>query len=544
MRAGSPHVFERVRPDGTVIETARTARCRAAATSPATPTSPSYKHAEQRTARGQRDAGAAREPSAPARPRRRSSRRRASSPPISHDVLQPLNAARLFTSALRETDDARRAAPPGRTRRRLAARRRGPAGRTAGRLAAGRRRAARRPSATSMPARCCASWRRSTRRWPPARGLRLRVHAHAAGGAQRPAPAAPRAAELPRQRAALHPAGAAWCWRARRRGDQVALQVWDTGPGIPAHHLRQIFEEFHRYEQPFDWGEPRPGPGPVDLPAHRAHCSATRWTCARGSGAAACSRSRVPRGDAAVADRAGAGGASADPGLAGLRVLCVDNDRGHPRRHARAARNAGTCALHCADTVDGALAEAARARRRCCWSTTTCTTAWTAWSTPGRAARRLRQRARRAADRRRQRRAQAGRARAWLPGADQAGQAGLAAGVPGGGAGARTGLAVPAPVPAPARNARDTSASMVTSPSPQRPVGRTRAGCRAAHGSRNVSASGFPLGSPPPASGLRTPRVLPATPRFPGPPTACPPAGSPGCGWSRPACAGSRSYAP
>ncbi|WP_373401816.1 ATP-binding protein, partial [Klebsiella pneumoniae] len=24
---------------------------------------------------------------------------------------------------------------------------------------------------------------------------------------------------------------------------------------MPEHHMRQIFDEFHRYQQPFDWGE-------------------------------------------------------------------------------------------------------------------------------------------------------------------------------------------------------------------------------------------------------------------------------------------------
>src|SRR5690606_41850146 len=41
----------------------------------------------------------------------------------------------------------------------------------------------------------------------------------------------------------------------RVRGDNVVLQVWDSGPGIPVPHMRQIYDEFHRYEQPFDWGE-------------------------------------------------------------------------------------------------------------------------------------------------------------------------------------------------------------------------------------------------------------------------------------------------
>ena len=37
---------------------------------------------------------------------------------------------------------------------------------------------------------------------------------------------------------------------ARPRGDGFSLEVWDTGPGIPANHLEQIFEEFHRFDQP------------------------------------------------------------------------------------------------------------------------------------------------------------------------------------------------------------------------------------------------------------------------------------------------------
>ena len=35
---------------------------------------------------------------------------------------------------------------------------------------------------------------------------------------------------------------------ARRRGDRIALQVWDTGPGIAERHRAAIFEEFFRIE--------------------------------------------------------------------------------------------------------------------------------------------------------------------------------------------------------------------------------------------------------------------------------------------------------
>jgi len=39
----------------------------------------------------------------------------------------------------------------------------------------------------------------------------------------------------------------------RRRGENLWIQVWDTGLGIPELHLAHIYKEFHRYPQHFDW---------------------------------------------------------------------------------------------------------------------------------------------------------------------------------------------------------------------------------------------------------------------------------------------------
>ena len=36
----------------------------------------------------------------------------------------------------------------------------------------------------------------------------------------------------------------------RRRGEKLRIEVWDTGPGIPAGQLQAIFEEFHQLENP------------------------------------------------------------------------------------------------------------------------------------------------------------------------------------------------------------------------------------------------------------------------------------------------------
>src|SRR6185437_11417389 len=42
---------------------------------------------------------------------------------------------------------------------------------------------------------------------------------------------------------------------ARRTGDEVRIEVWDTGPGIPAEQRARIFGEFQRLERPSPWGE-------------------------------------------------------------------------------------------------------------------------------------------------------------------------------------------------------------------------------------------------------------------------------------------------
>jgi two-component system, chemotaxis family, CheB/CheR fusion protein len=36
----------------------------------------------------------------------------------------------------------------------------------------------------------------------------------------------------------------------RRRGDKLRIEVWDTGPGIPALELQAIFDEFHQLDNP------------------------------------------------------------------------------------------------------------------------------------------------------------------------------------------------------------------------------------------------------------------------------------------------------
>jgi len=116
----------------------------------------------------------------------------------------------------------------------------------------------------------------------------------------------------------------------RHRGPEVELQVWDTGPGIPEHHMQQIFDEFHRYQQPFDWGEQGLGLGLSicqrisRLLDHRLNARSRV-----GSGSMfsiLLPLVAAPQLPAAASSPAPSPVTRADS-LAGMRVLCVDNDQ-------------------------------------------------------------------------------------------------------------------------------------------------------------------------------------------------------------------------
>jgi PAS domain S-box-containing protein len=114
----------------------------------------------------------------------------------------------------------------------------------------------------------------------------------------------------------------------RRRGRFVELQVWDTGPGIPEKHQRAIFDEFRRLERSSPWGEKGLGLG-LSI-CHRmalllGHELGVRSNVGHGSVFSL----RVPRSTAAepptavVVDEERSG---APATLVGLTVLCIDNE--------------------------------------------------------------------------------------------------------------------------------------------------------------------------------------------------------------------------
>lgn len=116
---------------------------------------------------------------------------------------------------------------------------------------------------------------------------------------------------------------------ARVRQDMVEFQVWDSGQGIPPHHLDNIYNEFQRYDQTYDWGERGMGLGLSicqrisSLLNHPLHAQSE-------VGKGSMFSIRVPL---AAAPQAQAEPTQTAPlvqakslALEGMRVLCLDND--------------------------------------------------------------------------------------------------------------------------------------------------------------------------------------------------------------------------
>lgn len=117
---------------------------------------------------------------------------------------------------------------------------------------------------------------------------------------------------------------------ARPAGGGVRIQVWDTGPGIPQVHLARIYDEFHRYHQVFDWDGRGLGLGlsicqrisrllehPLEVRSRTDHGSMFGVWVPRAPSTDAPEPSPAP----GVRQAAAAG-----TDLAGMCVLCLDND--------------------------------------------------------------------------------------------------------------------------------------------------------------------------------------------------------------------------
>ena len=113
----------------------------------------------------------------------------------------------------------------------------------------------------------------------------------------------------------------------RREGTEVRIEVWDTGPGIPEDRLGEVFQEFRRLEVGEESAARGLGLGLaiVDRIARMLdHPIGVRSTLGRGTLFTVNLPRAVPRQQAAAVEPEAA--AMPDDRLAGRRVLCVDNE--------------------------------------------------------------------------------------------------------------------------------------------------------------------------------------------------------------------------
>jgi signal transduction histidine kinase len=336
MQAGSAHLFQRVRPDGTVIELRGRALPGGGYVTTYTDVT-AYKHAEQALIEvnetleqrvEQRTAELSEALAATAQARRAAETANISKTRFlaaaSHDLLQPLNAARLFTSALRQH--------PG-----LDAEASGLAERIdasfraaedlldalldVSRLDAG----SYHPEVGAFAlAELFDSLKAQFAVLAEQRGLRLRVVP--TGLAVRSDP------QLLRRilqnflsNALRYTSKGSVLLGARRVGtDTVRIEVWDSGPGIAPDQRARIFDEFQRLEQPSPWGEKGLGLG-LSICDRLASILGHRLDLHSRVEHGSCFAVTVPRNEAVPARRQRVQRGGADKQLP-LTVLCLDND--------------------------------------------------------------------------------------------------------------------------------------------------------------------------------------------------------------------------
>ena len=114
----------------------------------------------------------------------------------------------------------------------------------------------------------------------------------------------------------------------RRRGEELEIAVYDTGPGVAEHERQRIYAEFSRLDQGSPWGEKGLGLG-LSICDRLARLMKHHLTLDSHPGRGSLFGVRVPRDSAARRNqRTQPAPPPMDPtGLRGLRVLCVDNDR-------------------------------------------------------------------------------------------------------------------------------------------------------------------------------------------------------------------------
>jgi Na+/proline symporter/signal transduction histidine kinase len=335
MRAGSSHLVQRIRPDGTVIEMRGRALPGGGYVTTYTDVT-AYKHAEQALIEVNetleqrvdlRTAELSEALAATAQARRAAETANISKTRFlaaaSHDLLQPLNAARLFTSALRQhpgLDDeasglAERIDASFRAAEDLL-----DALLDISRLDAG----SYRPEVGGFAlAELFDSLKAQFAVVAEQRGLRLRVVPTTLAVRSDP--------QLMRRilqnfvsNALRYTSKGGVLLGARRCGEEVRIEVWDSGPGIAPEQRARIFDEFQRLDQPSPWGEKGLGLG-LSICDRLAGILGHRLDLHSQLQHGSCFAVTVPRSEAVPARRQRVQRTGPDTQLP-LTVLCLDND--------------------------------------------------------------------------------------------------------------------------------------------------------------------------------------------------------------------------
>ena len=333
MRRGSPHVYERVRSDGSVVETRGRAMPSGGNVTTYTDVT-DYKRVEsalieanenlelrvnERTRDLSEAIEALRAAKLEAEMANLSKTRFLAG--ASHDLLQPINAARLFSAALMEISQEPDPVRP-------LAERIDRALKNAEELLDSLLETSRLDSGEMRPefspvsaARLAHSLHEQFAPLAAARGLALRVHVpdlwlHSDRRMLR------RILQNFLANALRYTRHGGVLLALRQRGDMAQWQVWDTGPGIAPEHVSQVFEEFERLDQPSPWGEKGLGLG-LSICERIAHILDHRIGVDSRLGRGSVFRLAVPLTHAPTEVQAPAAVAR---DVAGLRVLCVDNE--------------------------------------------------------------------------------------------------------------------------------------------------------------------------------------------------------------------------
>ncbi len=338
MRQGSPHVFERIRPDGSVIEMIGRPMAGGGFVTTFTDVT-AYKQAElaltqakatleqrveQRTHELREALDAQRLAKQEAEFANVSKTRFLAA--ASHDLLQPFNAARLFSSALRQQLDGQHGQAVGLVDRidgsLQAAEELLGSFLDLARLDGGTLK----PNVTEFAA---ADLTESLATWfgplAASRGIRFSV-APIKVGLRSDRQLLRRILQNFLNNALRYTPSGRILLGGRRRNGCLEIQVCDTGPGIPEEHLARVFEEFQRGEHPIYTREKGLGLGLAicdriaRILGHeigvrsRMGCGSVFWV-------------RVPISASIAIPALPEAAIEVPTALAALRVLCIDNDR-------------------------------------------------------------------------------------------------------------------------------------------------------------------------------------------------------------------------